>query len=168
MRARLERGARFAHNPVFWEYYDSLFTAAKGKTRLIPSIGVVRSSHDMNASVALWKSRSYDSFPFALQGRDFSEKFAQFREELGNALVAASGQIVDEATRKVLEDAAVGVIRGTLAALRDKESQSMFDAYDGLMADLLKRNDEGSKLMKTRQLMIEAGLIHYKESDKDA
>ena len=165
MLERLENGARFANNPVFWEYYDSLFTAAKGKTKLIPSIGVVRSSHDMNTFEVLRKSRSQDCFPFALLDRAFSEKLAQFREELGNAL-AANGQIVDEATRKVLEDAADGVIRWTLAALRDKESQSMFDAYDGLMADLLKRNDEGSKLMKTRQLMIEAGLIQYAESDQ--
>ena len=164
---RLEYGARFAHNMVFAEYYDSLFTAIKGKTKLIPSIGVVRSYHDMNTSEILRKARSPDRFPFALLDRAFSEKFAHFREELVNALVA-NGQIVEVAARRTLEDAADGVIRWALAALRDKEGQSMFDAYDGQMADLLKRNDEGPKLLKIRQLMIEAGLIHYKESDKDA
>ena len=166
MLERMENGARFLNNPVFWEYYDSLFTAAKGKTRLIPSIGVARSSHDMNTFDILRKARSPDCFPFALLDRAFSEKLAQFREELGNAL-AANGQIVDEAARRVLEDAADGVIRWAIAALRDKEGQSRFDAYDGLMADLLKRNDEGSKLMKIRQLMIESGLVRYGESNKD-
>ena len=162
---RLECGARFADNLAFAEYYDTLFTVIKGKTRLIPSIGVVRSSHDMNASVALWKSRSYDSFPFALQGRDFSEKFAQFREELGNALVAASGQIVDEAARQALEDAALGVMLWALVKRRDKESDSMSAAYDGLVANLIRPGDEGPKLMKIGKLMKESELIYHEKPE---
>jgi len=159
---RLEYGVRFASNPVFWEYYDSLFTVAKGKTRLIPSIGVVRSSHDMNASEALMKARSYDSFPLALQDQAFSEKFAQFREELDSAL-AANGQIVEEAARTVLEDAALGVMLWALVKSRDKESDSMSTAYEGLVADLVKRSDETAKLMKAGNLMKEAGLIYHEE-----
>jgi len=164
MLERLENGARFANNPVFREYYDSLFTAMKGKTKLIPSIGVARSFHDMNTSKALYESRSHDCFPFALLNRAFSEKFAQFREELGNAL-AANGQVVDEAARRVLEDAAVGVMRWAIAGWRKKEGKSMSIAYNGLVANLLKRNDESSKLMKITKLMKEAELIYYKESD---
>ncbi len=159
---RLEYGVRFANNPVFGEYYDSLFTAVKGKTKLIASIGVVRSSHDMNASAALLKSRSYDSFPFALQGRAFSERFAQFRDELGNAL-AANGQVVDEAARRVLEDAALGVMLWALVKSRDKESDSMSAAYDGLVANLIRPGDEGSKLLKIGNLMKEAELTYHEE-----
>jgi len=158
MRERLEYRARFAHNPAFWEYYDSLFTAVKGKTRLIPTIGVVRSFYDANTSKALLKSRSHDSFPFIMQDKAFQEKLAQFREELGNAL-AANGQIVDEAARRVLEDAADGVIKWALFKSRDKESDSMSTTYDGLVAKLRQPSDEGSKLMKIGNLMVEAGLI---------
>ncbi len=162
MLERLENVARFAKNPAFAEYYDTLFTAAKGRTKLIPSIGSVRSIHDMNTYDVLRKSRSRDCFPYALLDSAFSEKFAHFRDGLAD-LLAANGRMVDEAARKMLEDAADGVIRWAVASLRDREGQAMFEVYDGLMAELLKRNDEGSKLVKIRQLTLQAGLIPHTE-----
>ena len=157
---RLECGARFADNLAFAEYYDTLFTVIKGKTHLIPSIGVVLSFPDTFASGA--QSRSYDCFPFALHDPAFSGKYAQFRDELGGAL-AASGQAVDDASREMFDDAALGVMIWALFESRHNESESMLAAYSGLVADLVKRGDESAKLMKVGKLMKEAELIHHEE-----
>ena len=122
---KMKLGERFSDDGMFWQYYDSAASVIEGKTKVFPSLGMVRRIHNLGLGLQQAESRDMKAFPYLLLADDFTDKFRFFRQQLLSLLTEA-GVVLDERQTQQFEDACINLVRWGISMQRGDESDRKF------------------------------------------